>query len=66
MNKGQTVVVSRRTDPSPVKCLDCGWVGRQMDCIHTYIGIGHGDEADVDPIERCPVCGGMNQRPSHA
>lgn len=53
----------RRTDPRPVKCLDCGWEGRQMDCFHTYHGYGHGEEADVEPVDKCPRCGGVEPEP---
>lgn len=53
----------RRTDPRPVKCLECGWDGRQMDCVHTYHGYGYGDEADVEPIDKCPHCGAVEPEP---
>lgn len=50
---------SRRDDPTPVRCLDCGWTGRLMDCYHTYRGYDYGEEADVEPVDRCPTCGGF-------
>lgn len=48
--------MSRTEDPTPVKCLDCGWEGRVMDCVHTYIAF-HGD---VEPVDRCPECGSLD------
>jgi len=47
--------MSRTDDPTPVKCLDCGWEGRIMDCEHSYVACPDGD---VEPIDYCPECGG--------
>ena len=49
--------MSRTEDPTPVKCLDCGWEGRVMDCVHTYIACPNGD---VEPVGRCPECGSLD------
>lgn len=56
---------NRHTDPTPIMCDDCKWRGTVAECIHTYRGYG-GElpdgtvEADVEPIDLCPVCRGEN------
>jgi rRNA maturation endonuclease Nob1 len=51
---------SRNTDTTIVECEDCGWRGMAKDCYHTYRGYGHGESADVEPIDECPKCGSWN------
>ena len=58
----------RRTDPTPVKCEDCGWQGLAKDAVHTYRGIGifftpDGYDEDVEPVDECPECGSENLIP---
>ena len=47
--------MNRTDDPTLVKCADCGWEGRLMDCERSYIACPDGD---VEPIDYCPECRG--------
>ena len=38
-----------------VQCLDCGWIGKDSDCIHTYAVIF--GTKDVEGTAKCPKCG---------
>ena len=33
-----------------VQCLDCGWIGKLSECVHT----------SLRSVENCPKCGGKN------
>lgn len=61
-------VLSRHTDPTPVKCGDCGWIGREMDCRHGYqhsFQLVHGLlRYDVEPMDYCPKCNSENLTPT--
>lgn len=48
----------RETDTTLVRCSDCGWEGRVMDCEHSYspIFLANG-EPDIEPVDYCPYCG---------
>ena len=50
------MVENRRTDPTPVSCHRCGWIGTVSDCIHTYTSYGGYGGYGVSPIDACPVC----------
>lgn len=45
----------RHTDVEPVRCEECGWIGRIKDCVHGYCDDGSGE--DVCPEDECPFCG---------
>lgn len=55
------IVESRYTDPTPVRCEDCSWQGRIMDCVHSYAPIGITGE--VEPMDYCPECFSKNLIP---
>ena len=48
-------IMSRYTDDSPVRCENCGWEGMVMECTHGYAPSGLHE--DVEPEDRCPICG---------
>jgi len=50
----------RHDDPTPVKCQECGWEGRAMDCKHGYKPDGG---EDVNPVDFCPECGAEEPEP---
>ncbi len=51
------MVYSRDTDYEHyVKCGKCGWEGWSAQMRHGYEGYGFGEDADVDPMDYCPVC----------
>ena len=45
---------TRKTDPTPTKCLSCGWIGKLKEATHSYYPFA---EDDVEPMDFCPLCG---------
>ena len=41
-----------------VQYLDCGWIGKYSECVHTYIKIFKTEY--VEGVDKCPKCGSEN------
>ncbi len=46
----------RHIDWAPARCSECGWAGPTRWLVHDYQDDGSGE--DVEPVDRCPRCGG--------
>jgi len=46
---------ARLNSPLPVRCTECGWVGRLIDVYYSYVRDGM---CHVEPALFCPECGG--------
>lgn len=42
-----------------LKCLDCGWIGFQEECIKTFEPVPF-TGGDVEPCFECPHCNGRD------
>ena len=59
MKEEETMVESRYTDQTIVKCHTCGWTGKVADCRHGYthsIFRGCFNYDATTPQDYCPVC----------
>ena len=54
--RGQKVSWSRHTSPIAVRCLNCGWMGREKQMCHGYSTWGPPSGYNIEPVSRCPVC----------
>lgn len=54
------MIESRHIDLTPIRCDDCGWKGRVMDCTHGY---AHAWPSNAEPMDFCPKCDSKNLIP---
>ena len=46
----------RQDSPIAVRCLNCGWMGREKQMYHGYSTWGPIVNPNIEPVSRCPVC----------